>query len=56
MKIIVGLGNPGMKYAGTRHNTGFAALTQLADRYNISLSKKECCGFVARAVPAGTTA
>ena len=42
MKIIVGLGNPGMKYAGTRHNTGFAALTQLADRYSISLSKKEC--------------
>ena len=41
MKIIVGLGNPGMKYAGSRHNTGFAALTQLADRYRISLNKKE---------------
>ena len=41
MKIIVGLGNPGTKYAGTRHNIGFAALTQLADRYKISLNKKE---------------
>ncbi len=41
MKIIAGLGNPGLKYAGTRHNTGFAALTQLADRYKISLNKKE---------------
>ena len=41
MKISVGLGNPGMKYAGSRHNTGFAALTQLADRYRISLNKKE---------------
>lgn len=31
MKLIVGLGNPGAKYAGHRHNIGFMCLDRMAD-------------------------
>jgi peptidyl-tRNA hydrolase, PTH1 family len=35
MRLLVGLGNPGERYAGNRHNIGFLALQEIAKRHGI---------------------
>lgn len=49
VKIIVGLGNPGDKYAATRHNIGFMAIDYLADQYGIKVDRIKFKGLYGEA-------
>lgn len=41
MYIIVGLGNPGRQYEGTRHNIGFRVIDEIASKYHIDVAEKK---------------
>ena len=41
MKLLVGLGNPGDKYARNRHNVGFMVVERIADRHRIGPWKRK---------------
>lgn len=47
MKLIVGLGNPGAKYAGNRHNIGFMALDRIASDHGFSPWRSRFQGEIA---------
>ena len=46
MRIIVGLGNPGVEYEWTPHNVGFLAIDAIAERANIRVTRPEAKSYV----------
>jgi peptidyl-tRNA hydrolase, PTH1 family len=53
MFLLVGLGNPGTKYAGNRHNIGFMAVDEIVRRHGFSSWRKRFKGEVSEGVLAG---
>lgn len=53
MYIVAGLGNPGLKYRHTRHNTGFDAIDTMAKALGCDVKKDECRAKTGSTVIAG---
>ena len=54
MKLIVGLGNPGIEYQFTPHNLGFLTIDRIANGLGIEIRNRQCRALTARATIAGT--
>jgi PTH1 family peptidyl-tRNA hydrolase len=50
VKLIVGLGNPGIEYQFTPHNLGFLTIDRLADECGAEVRNRQCRALTARAV------
>ena len=50
MKVIVGLGNPGIEYQFTPHNLGFLAIDRIAGNLGMEVRNRQCRALTARAV------
>lgn len=48
MKLIVGLGNPGIEYQFTPHNFGFLAIDEIANRLGIEVRNRQCRALTGR--------
>ena len=53
MKLIVGLGNPGIEYQFTPHNLGFLTIDRIANNLGIEIRNRQCRALTARATVAG---
>ena len=51
--LIAGLGNPGPRFAGTRHNAGFMAVDELARRHGMTFSGRQANAEIARGTVKG---
>src|SRR5204863_9519115 len=49
VKLIIGLGNPGIEYQFTPHNMGFLAVDVLAGRAGVKVSNRRCRALTAKA-------
>jgi len=53
VKLIVGLGNPGIEYQFTPHNLGFLTIDRIANDLRIEVRNRQCRALTARATIAG---